>query len=83
MSPGIDATLTEKVVAAMRAAVAAVVEDHRRRGRPLAVWRDGKVVMEMPVAADGVREHRGDYHAGREPGAVGDDAIGQNGRDED
>ena len=83
MSPGKDATLTEKAVAAMRAAVTAVVEDHRRRGRPLAVWRNGKVVMEMPAAAEGVGEHRGDYHAGQQPGQAGDDDIGQNGRDED
>ncbi len=37
-------SLTEKAVAAMRAAVDRVVEDHRRRGKPLIVWRDGRVV---------------------------------------
>jgi len=29
-------------------AVAKVVEDHRRRARPLAVWRDGKAVWISP-----------------------------------
>jgi len=29
---------------ALREAVARVVEEHRKSGEPLAVWRDGKVV---------------------------------------
>jgi hypothetical protein len=33
---------------ALRKAVARVVEDHRKSGEPLAVWRDGKVVR-VPV----------------------------------
>ena len=37
-------TMTEKALQALRDAVAKVVEDHRRSGRPLAVWRDGKAV---------------------------------------
>ncbi len=37
-------TLTEKATQALRNAVAKVVEDHRRSGRPLALWRDGKAV---------------------------------------
>ncbi len=36
------ASLTQKAVQAMTDAVAKVVKDHRRRGRPLAVWRNGK-----------------------------------------
>jgi len=36
------ASLTKKAVQAMTEAVAKVVNDHRRRGRPLAVWRNGK-----------------------------------------
>lgn len=36
--------LSEKAVAAMKAAVRGVVEDHRRRRRPLASWENGKVV---------------------------------------
>jgi hypothetical protein len=35
-------SLTQKAVQAMTDAVAKVVKDHRRRGRPLAVWRNGK-----------------------------------------
>jgi hypothetical protein len=49
-------SLTEKAVAAMRTAVARVVEDHRRRGKPLAVWRGGRVVQETLAAPDDVRE---------------------------
>lgn len=33
-----------KAEKAMKEAVAEVVKDHRRRGEPLAVWRNGKVV---------------------------------------
>jgi len=54
-------SLTEKAVAAMRAAVAGVIEDHRRRGKPLAVWRDGKAVQESYGIADEVREAGGSY----------------------
>jgi hypothetical protein len=56
-----ELALTEKALAAMRAAVNAVIEDHRRRGKPLVVCRDGKVVYEMPSALHEVREHSGDY----------------------
>jgi len=35
-------SLTEMAVKAMTDAVAKVVEDHRLRGRPLAVWRNGR-----------------------------------------
>ncbi|BET67914.1 hypothetical protein ASA1KI_28320 [Opitutales bacterium ASA1] len=41
-------SLTDKAVRAMHDAVAKVVESHRRDGRPLAVWRDGKAVW-LPV----------------------------------
>ncbi len=37
-------SLTEKAMQALTDAVAKVVEDHRRRGKLLAVWRDGKAV---------------------------------------
>lgn len=42
-------TLSEMAVRAMQEAVAKVVEEHRRQGRPLAVWRDGRAVW-LPVA---------------------------------
>jgi hypothetical protein len=48
--------LTEKAVAAMKQAVALVVEDHRRRGKPLVVWKNGRVVYEHLAAVDRVRE---------------------------
>lgn len=41
-------TLTEKAIAAMRDAVAKVIEEHRRDNLPLAIWRDGKVVWISP-----------------------------------
>ena len=37
-------TLTEKATKALREAVAKAVEEHRRLGIPLAIWRDGKAV---------------------------------------
>jgi hypothetical protein len=37
-------SMSEMALQALREAVAKVVEDHRRRGVPLAVWRDGKAV---------------------------------------
>jgi hypothetical protein len=49
-------SLTQMAVKAMTDAVAKVVEDHRRRGRPLAVWRNGKAswisVEEAVVSQD-------------------------------
>ena len=41
-------TLTEKALAAMRAAVAKVIEEHRRDNMPLAVWQDERVVWISP-----------------------------------
>lgn len=37
-------TLQAKAFKALKEAVREVVEEHRRSGRPLAVWRNGKVV---------------------------------------
>lgn len=56
-------TLTEKATAALNDAVARVFEQHRREGRPVVVWRDGKAVYEMPPAKDLVNEDSGVYHA--------------------
>jgi hypothetical protein len=53
--------LTEKAVAAMKRAIAQVVEDHRRRGKPLAVWKDGRVVQEYLVEVEQVGETVEDY----------------------
>jgi len=40
---------TDMALQALREAVGKVIADHRTRGRPLALWRDGKAVW---VAAD-------------------------------
>jgi hypothetical protein len=56
-------SLTEKAVAAIQTAVAGVIKDHRQRGKPLAVWRDGMVVQEPSITADGVHETVGHYQA--------------------
>ena len=50
------ASLTQKAMRAMVDAVAKVVEDHRRRGRPLAVWRNGKAVWVPADEAGALRE---------------------------
>ena len=44
-----EQTLTEKAVTAMKDAVRGVVEDHRRRKRPLTTWENGKVVYRDPM----------------------------------
>ncbi len=43
--------VTDPALRALRAAVAKVVEDHRQRGKPLAVWRNGKAVWISAEAA--------------------------------
>lgn len=45
-------SLTQKAMRALTEAVAKVVEDHRQRGKPLAVWRNGQAVW-MPVETVG------------------------------
>lgn len=49
-------TLTEKAVEAMRASVENVMEDHRRRNRPVATWEDGKVVYKDAASGQTVHE---------------------------
>ncbi len=41
--------LQRKAFKALKEAVREVVEDHRRTGRPLVVWRNGKV-MKIPAS---------------------------------
>jgi hypothetical protein len=56
MKKNLKSSLTGKALAAFQVAVAKVVADHQRRGRPLAVWRNGEAV-KMPVeTADTLRE---------------------------
>lgn len=37
-------TLQEKAFAALKKAVKGVIQEHKLTGRPLSVWRDGKVL---------------------------------------
>jgi len=37
-------TLQTKAVKAFKEAIRGVIEEHKRSGRPLSVWRNGKVV---------------------------------------
>ncbi|MGA2602973.1 MAG: hypothetical protein ABSG14_01965 [Verrucomicrobiia bacterium] len=59
--PVLKDPLARKAWAAMQAAVAKVVEAHRRDGRPLAVWQDGKAVLVPPDGASIVGEASGKY----------------------
>ncbi|HPI04052.1 MAG TPA: hypothetical protein PLB12_05850 [Candidatus Goldiibacteriota bacterium] len=45
-------TLQGKAEAAMKKAVKEVIENHKKSGRPLAAWKDGKTVM---ISADKVK----------------------------
>ena len=52
MRKSTKSSLTQQAMQALVDAVAKVVEDHRRRAKPLAVWRDGKAVW-IPAAEAG------------------------------
>lgn len=54
-------SLADQAVAAMKQAVRGVVEDHRRRNRPLATWRNGKVVYRDPHSRKILCEEREAY----------------------
>ena len=41
-------SLQDKAQAALKEAVRGVVERHKKTGRPLAVWQNGKVVYISP-----------------------------------
>ena len=41
-------SLQDKAEAALKKAVRGVVERHKKTGRPLAVWEDGKTVRISP-----------------------------------
>ena len=49
-------SLTQQAMKALTDAVAKVVEDHRRRAKPLAVWRDGKAVWIPATEAAALHE---------------------------
>jgi len=42
-------SLSDKAFLALKEAVRGVIKRHKQTGRPLAIWRDGKVVM---ISAD-------------------------------
>jgi hypothetical protein len=48
-------SLVEKAEAALKAASAEVIEEHKQLGLPLVLWRDGKVV-DVPPAELEVKE---------------------------
>ena len=54
-------TLTQKAMQALTSAVAKTVEEHRRRGIPLAVWRDGRPVSILPAEAGASRKTPAPY----------------------
>jgi hypothetical protein len=43
-------SLQDKAEAAMKAAVRDVIKRHKKTGRPLAIWQDGKVVLVSPYS---------------------------------
>jgi F420-0:gamma-glutamyl ligase len=59
-----ELSLTQKALAAMQDAVAKVIEDHRRRGRPVAIGRDGKVAWLTPEECSRVSESEEHYACG-------------------
>lgn len=59
--------MTRKALAALQDAVDQVVEKHRREGRPLAVWQDGKAVLVPPDGPSLVHETSGKYRTRKKP----------------
>jgi hypothetical protein len=52
---------SQMALTALRQAVARVMEDHRRRGKPVAIWKDGRVVWKIPDPPREIRESPGSY----------------------
>lgn len=50
-------SMTQEALRALTEAVAKAVEDHRRRGIPLAVWRNGRAVSIPASEAGALREN--------------------------
>jgi hypothetical protein len=55
-----DIPLEIRAEEAMKKAVAKTIEDHRRTGDPIVIWRDGKVVKVPPDQIE-VREPVTEY----------------------
>jgi len=62
-------SMTQEAMQALTDAVAKAVEDHRRRGIPLAVWRNGRAVSIPASEAGALREtpphYRTKSHGGK------------------
>ena len=56
-----ESSLTQKALQALTEGVAKAVEDHRRRGIPLAVWRNGRAVSIPAEQAGALRETPNPY----------------------
>jgi len=41
-------SLQDKAVLAMKSAIREVVENHKKSGRPLAIWKNGRTVRLSP-----------------------------------
>lgn len=52
---------SQMALTALRQAVARVMEDHRRRGKPVAIWKDGRVVWKNPDPPGKIQESPGSY----------------------
>jgi hypothetical protein len=55
-----DLELVAKARQAIKEAVADAIEDHRRTGDPIVVWKDGKVV-ELPAEQLSAQESHAEY----------------------
>lgn len=53
--------LGDMALTALCQAVARVMEDHRRRGKPVAVWKEGRVVWKIPDPPGEIQESSGSY----------------------
>ena len=58
-----QSSLTQKALQALTEAVAKAVEEHRRRGIPLAVWRNGRAVSIPATESAALRETPIPYRA--------------------
>lgn len=68
MTPEERKTLRARIDLGIKAAIATALEEHRRAGRKVAIWRDGQVVQIIPPAtADSmaVREEPPESSGGR------------------
>lgn len=56
MNKRAELSLTQKAMQALSDAVAKVVAEHQRNGRPLAVWRNGEAIWMFAATADALHE---------------------------